>query len=78
MTKQELEPLLDQLITLGEDADELNYWRDIFDDLPAEKQDEVGMLFKAELDELQAIEKEQDPPTPPVAPSADETPYITI
>ncbi len=76
MTKQELEPLLDQLIALGEEADELNYWRDIFDDLPAEKQDEVGMLFKAELDELQAINKEPEPTPAPAPP--EKPPQITI
>ncbi len=52
MTKQELEPLLEELIALGEDADELHYWRDIFEDLPPEKQEEVCLLFKAELHEL--------------------------
>jgi hypothetical protein len=52
MTKPELESILDQLITLGEDADELNYWRDVFEDLPADKQEEVCLLFKAELQEL--------------------------
>ncbi len=52
MTKPELEIILDQLIALGEDADELHYWRDIFEDLPADKQEEVSLLFKAELQEL--------------------------
>lgn len=52
MTKPELESILDQLIALGEDADELNYWRNIFEDLPADKQEEVCLLFKVELQEL--------------------------
>ena len=54
--KEELSTILDKLIQLGEDKDELEYWRDIFNDLPAEKQAEVFLLFKKELDALLAVQ----------------------
>lgn len=52
MTIDELKPLVDQLITLGEDQDELNYWLTIYPDLPEDAQTELIQNLQAELDEL--------------------------
>lgn len=48
-----LDNILQHLEALGEDKDELQYWRDIYDDLPQEKQQEVYRLFEDELAKLQ-------------------------
>lgn len=52
MTKQELTAVVNQLITLGEDQDELNYWLDIYDDLEPDKQAEIAANLQEELAEL--------------------------
>ncbi len=72
MTKSELEPILDQLIALGEDADELNYWRDIFEDLPEDKQQDIAKLYQEELTELKKTTV--PPPTPLTAEAPTATP----
>lgn len=52
MNKEELKQIITRLIELGEDKDELNYWLDIFDDLPEEKQKEIFLNFQEELTKL--------------------------
>jgi len=54
--QEELNDILNKLIVLGEDKDELDYWRDIFADLSEEKQKEVFNLFKLELEKLSVIQ----------------------
>ena len=52
MERSEITNLITELINLGEDADELNYWLDIFDDLPEEKQALLYVNLKEELEAL--------------------------
>ncbi len=52
MNKKNLKQIIIKLIELGEDQDELNYWLDIFDDLPEKKQKEVFSNFQEELTKL--------------------------
>jgi hypothetical protein len=52
MENLNLKEIVEKLIALGEDKDELNYWLDIFDDLPEEKQKEVFSNFQEELTKL--------------------------
>ena len=52
MNKEELKQILTKLVELGEDRDELDYWLDIFDDLPEDKQQELFSNFQAELAKL--------------------------
>ena len=52
MNKEELKQIIMKLIDFGEDKDELNYWLDIFDDLPEEKQKEVFSNLQEELTKL--------------------------
>lgn len=54
MTKEELTKIIEQLVVLGEDKDELNYWLDIYDDLEPHDQEAVSNNLKQELAELQA------------------------
>lgn len=49
----ELDDLTQKLVSLGEDAEELSYWRDIFDDLTEEEQ---GRLLAGLREELAALE----------------------
>ena len=42
MNKDDLNRILDDLILLGEDAEELNYWRAIYDDLNNEEQEKAS------------------------------------
>ena len=44
-----------ELIELGEDADEMLYWSDIFQYFPEEKQKELLALFQREVEELKAV-----------------------
>lgn len=55
MTKQELQLLTQQLVTLGEDQGELEYWLDIYEDLEPDQQTELVTDLQEELKELQAI-----------------------
>jgi hypothetical protein len=54
-TLNTLTTLIARLIELGEDKDELNYWKDIYPDLPAEKQKDLLDLFSKEVEKLSAI-----------------------
>lgn len=51
--KSELAELTHKLTALGEDAEELSYWQDIFDDLTEEEQ---GRLLAGLREELAALE----------------------
>jgi len=53
MNKQEITDIINQLIRLGEDQDELNYWLQIYDDLSEEKQALLCLNLKQELEALQ-------------------------
>jgi len=55
MNKEELKQIIIKLVELGEDKDELNYWLDIFDNLPEEKQKEVFSNFQEELTKLSTL-----------------------
>ena len=52
MEKTEITNLITELINLGEDRDELNYWLEIFDDLPEDKQALLYVNLKEELEAL--------------------------
>ena len=52
MEQSNLKEIVEKLIALGEDKDELMYWVEIFDDLPAEKQSELLENLKKELETL--------------------------
>jgi|AntAceMinimDraft_11_1070367.scaffolds.fasta_scaffold08034_3 hypothetical protein len=54
--KEELNDILNKLVELGEDKDELEYWRDIFPNLREEKQKELFELFKLELKQLSDLQ----------------------
>jgi hypothetical protein len=56
MNKEELKKIVVKLVELGEDKDELNYWLDIFEDLPDEKQKEIFSNFQEELTELSSLD----------------------
>jgi len=53
MNRQEITKITSQLVQLGEDQDELNYWLQIYDDLPEEKQAMLYINLKQELETLQ-------------------------
>jgi len=53
MNKQEITDIIAQLIKLGEDQDELNYWLQIYDDLSEDKQALLYVNLKQELETLQ-------------------------
>jgi hypothetical protein len=52
MNKQEITNLVGQLVQLGEDQDELNYWLQIYDDLSEEKQALLYVNLKQEVEVL--------------------------
>lgn len=54
MTQDELNNIIQKLIALGEDAEELNLWKDIYADLDPEDQKELDENLTNELKELQA------------------------
>lgn len=47
-----LQAIIDELITLGEDRDELEFWRTIAPSLPVEQQQELVDNLKSELEAL--------------------------
>ena len=51
--KKQFADITDKLINLGENREELDFWRKIFDDLPEDKQHELIVLMLDELDQLQ-------------------------
>ena len=53
--KTELEQVIKELLQLGEDQDELFYWRDIFDDLDEANKKKILDNLKNELQRLSAI-----------------------
>lgn len=55
MNKQEITQIIGQLEQLGEDQDELNYWLQIYDDLPEDKQALLYVNLKQELENLQKV-----------------------
>ena len=44
-----------QLIAQGEDKEEMDYWVDIYPDLPSGQQKDMLDLFKKELEELKTV-----------------------
>ena len=55
MTKLELQKLISQLASLGEDKDELDLWYSIFDDLELAEQQELVANLENELHQLQQV-----------------------
>jgi hypothetical protein len=52
MTQPELQNVINELIRLGEDPDELNYWLEIYDSLPEQNQAQLALNLRQELDSL--------------------------
>lgn len=50
----EFKQIVRQLVAQGEDKEEMDYWVDIFPDLPSGQQKEMLDLFKKELEALKA------------------------
>lgn len=50
--KEELKNIIEELLKLGEDRDELQYWSEIFEDLTPEEQEGILNNLKTELEEL--------------------------
>ncbi len=50
--KAELAALIESLVPLGEDADELRFWGNIFDDLEPGEQDKILTELRDELEKL--------------------------
>lgn len=50
----EIAPIAQELISLGRDADELNYWVSIYDDLDQDKKDKLLANLKKELDTIKS------------------------
>lgn len=55
MNKTEIVTIIEQLIQLGEDRDELDYWLQIYDYLPEEKQAELYENLSHELEALNRV-----------------------
>ncbi|MBI2624173.1 hypothetical protein HYW67_01610 [Candidatus Parcubacteria bacterium] len=53
--KAELTALNRQLTALGENAEELSYWQDIFEDLTQEEQKQLLAGLREELSALQSL-----------------------
>jgi len=49
--------IIDELLLLGEDAEELKFWKNIFEDLAPEEQEKLRMNLEEELKELQKLRK---------------------
>ncbi len=54
MTKDERENVVNQLVALGEDSDELQYWLDIYEYLSPELQKELADNLNEELEAIKA------------------------
>jgi hypothetical protein len=61
MNKAALTKLIDQLVDLGEDRDELEYWNQIYDYLSTESQDALVLNLEQELQVLQNQQKFNHP-----------------
>lgn len=48
----ELNEIIEQLVSLGEDRDELEFWRTVAPSLPIEQQQELVNNLKGELEAL--------------------------
>lgn len=55
MEKEEFQKIAEKLIELGEDNDEMQYWINIYDDLPQQQKDEASRTFKEELQKLESL-----------------------
>lgn len=55
MNKTEIVTIIEHLIQLGEDRDELDYWLQIYDYLPEEKQAELYENLSRELEALNRV-----------------------
>ena len=51
----EFEKIIDELITLGEDKEELSFWKSIFSKLAPEYQEQLTTTFKEELENLKKL-----------------------
>lgn len=56
----QFELIVQELIKQGEDKEEMEYWVDIYPDLPSGHQKEMLELFKKELEELRTEEQERE------------------
>jgi hypothetical protein len=54
MPTREVDQLIDELIALGEDKEELDFYREIFDDLEEPAQKEILDNLKQEIKDLLA------------------------
>jgi hypothetical protein len=52
MNKQELSAIAEKLIRAGEDKEEMEYWLDIYDDLPEEEKKNLADNLQNELQAL--------------------------
>ncbi len=57
METNTIEHIIDELVLLGEDAEELKFWKSIFDDLTIEEQGKFRMNLENELKELKKLKK---------------------
>lgn len=53
--KQDLAELIRELAQLGDDAEELQFWHDIFDDLEREEQEKLFSILREEYDKLKSV-----------------------
>jgi hypothetical protein len=60
MDKAQIANLVTELIALGEDAGELNYWLDVYDDLEAKHQAALAANLTKELQMLKAKQAQQN------------------
>lgn len=54
-SKQDLAELIHELAQLGDKAEELKFWYDIFDDLKREEQQKLFSILCEERDKLKAL-----------------------
>lgn len=52
MTKQELQKTIDELVQLGEDREEFDFWLEAYDELAPDKQIEFNKIVLEELEQL--------------------------
>ncbi|MDO8626701.1 MAG: hypothetical protein Q7K39_04620 [Candidatus Magasanikbacteria bacterium] len=57
MTPAEFKKLIDELISLGEDKNELEFWLKLFPGLEADEQAKIIKNLSAELKQLRQIKK---------------------
>lgn len=55
MNKEEFQTIAKKLIEEGEDAEEMQYWVDIYDDLPEKQQKEIFENFAEEFKKLETF-----------------------